>query len=303
MSASIQIHNLRKSYGNAEALRGIDLCVEQGEIFAILGPNGAGKSTLISIISTLVLHEQGEVRIQGYLLGKQNEAIRQCLGVVFQGSMLDAPLTVKQNLMLRCGLYGLYGAFARQRVEELASSCQLSAFLHQRVQTLSGGQRRRVDIARALIPHPKLLILDEPSTGLDPKSRKELWEMIQELHQKDQITILLTTHYMEEAEIADHICMMQHGKVLVDGKREVLKQRFQKEQLSLYTHARGQVSKALDQKRISYHWQSDHVDIELTNFYQLMSILRGTEHYVHRIEIKTGSIEDMYLQVLEEETL
>lgn len=299
MSESILVHNLKKNYGEHVALKGIDLRVEQGEIFAFLGPNGAGKSTMISILSTLVPYDSGEVRIEGYLLGKQDEWIRHQIGIVFQGSSLDEALSVYQNLKIRCGLYQLFGKQCKQRIHELSELCQLQDILHQSIQTLSGGQRRRVDIARALIPKPKLIILDEPSTGLDPKYRKELWTMIQHLHQQEHMTIFLTTHYMEEAEIADHICMIHQGSILLDGKREELISSFQKDRLQLYTKSKQQVGDVLNRKKIKYQWMQDYVEIEVSNFYEIMSILRSCEHYIYQMKLQKGSIEDMYLQVLE----
>lgn len=303
MQYSIVVKHVSKRYGNHIAIDDISFQVKKGEIFAFLGPNGAGKSTTISILSTLLSWDTGSIEMEGYTLGVQNHAIRKELGIVFQGSMLDESLSVKENLLLRCGLYGLYGKHAYARLQTLMKQCHIEAFLHQKVQELSGGQRRKVDIARALIPKPSILILDEPSTGLDPVSRKELWDMIRALHNEEHMTIFMTTHYMEEAEIADHITLLQHGKIVADGTKEELLRSIEKEHLYLYSDALSSIAKQLQMKRIPYKKKNSYIDVEVLNFYHLMSILRGCEHSIDHIELHKGTMEELYLNMLEEDVL
>lgn len=303
MEACISVKNLTKRYDAIQAVDHISFEVKKNEIFAFLGPNGAGKSTTISILCTLLEFDEGSVTIEGYKRGQQDDHIRSLLGVVFQGSHLDATLSVEQNLLLRCGLYGMKHKEALRRVQDIIGMCSLQSILHQVVQQLSGGQRRRVDIARALIPSPKLLILDEPSTGLDPNARRELWKTILDLKQKNEMTIFMTTHYMEEAEIADHICVIKQGKIVLDGAKDQLLQQYQKDRLLLYSKAKQQVANILKQKRVAYEVKDAYVIVEIDNFFQMMALLRSVEMHVHHIEMQRGSIEDMYVALLQEEAL
>lgn len=303
MEACISVKNLTKRYDAIQAVDHISFEVKKNEIFAFLGPNGAGKSTTISILCTLLEFDEGSVTIEDYKRGQQDDHIRSLLGVVFQGSHLDATLSVEQNLLLRCGLYGMKHKEALRRVQDIIGMCSLQSILHQVVQQLSGGQRRRVDIARALIPSPKLLILDEPSTGLDPNARRELWKTILDLKQKNEMTIFMTTHYMEEAEIAEHICVIKQGKIVLDGAKDQLLQQYQKDRLLLYSKAKQQVANILKQKRVAYEVKDAYVIVEIDNFFQMMALLRSVEMHVHHIEMQRGSIEDMYVALLQEEAL
>lgn len=301
MKYSIDVQNLWKAYHQEYVVSDVSFQVKEGEVFAFLGPNGAGKSTTISILTTLLSFDRGNIQIGGYTLGKQDYEIRQSLGVVFQDSRLDRMLSVKQNLMIRCGLYGVFGAQAKHKVDQLFSCCQLEEIKDHKVQTLSGGQRRRVDIARALISNPSILILDEPSTGLDPQSRKELWANIIRLHKGTGLTIFMTTHYMEEAEIANHICMIQKGTIILDKQRENLNQAIGKDQLLLYTSTPQNVCQILRKCNVSYVVSDTCIQVDVMNMYQIMSLLRKCEIYLQRFELKKRTIEDMYLELLKEE--
>jgi multidrug/hemolysin transport system ATP-binding protein len=214
MKPIIQLSHLSKSYGSLLAVNDLSLEVKEGELFAFLGPNGAGKSTTINVLCTLLSADQGEVLINGYQLGKEDEKIRHELGVVFQKSFLDNLLTVEENLKTRASFYGLSQEVTKKRIEDLTKQLSLSEFLHRPYGKLSGGQRRRAEIARALVNHPKILFLDEPTTGLDPQTRHSIWTYIDELREKHKMTIFLTTHYMEEAALCDRVCILDHGKIL-----------------------------------------------------------------------------------------
>jgi multidrug/hemolysin transport system ATP-binding protein len=206
--------NLMKAYGPVQAVDDISLNVAEGELFAFLGPNGAGKSTTINVLCTLLNKDGGEVTINGAKLGKDDDAIRKSIGVVFQKSFLDDLLSVKENLESRGIIYGIDKAEVKHRIETLTEQLSLAEFVDRPYGKLSGGQRRRADIARALINHPRILFLDEPTTGLDPQTRAHIWTYIHELREKHKMTIFLTTHYMEEAANCDRVCIIDHGKIL-----------------------------------------------------------------------------------------
>jgi len=210
----IRIHDLSKSYGKLQAVKNISLNVYEGELFAFLGPNGAGKSTTINILSTLLEKDAGEIEINQHILGKDNDKIRNDIGIVFQKSFLDDLLTVKENLITRASFYGLEKSVIMKRINTLSEQLSLHEFIDRPYGKLSGGQRRRADIARALVNHPKILFLDEPTTGLDPQTRHSIWTYIEDLRIKHKMTIFLTTHYMEEASKCARVCIIDHGENL-----------------------------------------------------------------------------------------
>lgn len=213
----IEIENLSKSFKDVKAVSDLSFSVKKGELFAFLGINGAGKSTTISIICNQLKKDSGKIVIDGVDIDKNSESINSKLGVVFQASVLDGFLTVYDNLKNRAALYGIYGKEFEKRLDELSDILNFKDLLKRSVKKLSGGQRRKIDIARALFPHPKILILDEPTTGLDPQTRKNIWNVINKLRKEEQITVLLTTHYMEEAADADYVVIIDSGKKVASG--------------------------------------------------------------------------------------
>lgn len=301
MKTSIQVEHLCKAYGGHPVVNNISFLVKKGEIFAFLGPNGAGKSTTISILSTLLKKDSGHVTVNGYDLGQEDDHIRSSIGIVFQDSVLDDILSVRQNLLLRSALYHMSQKDAQQRIHDLCNTCNLDDIIDQRIGTLSGGQRRRCDIARALIPSPEILILDEPSTGLDPKARKQLWETISRLHEEHHMTVFMTTHYMEEAEIADHLCIIKQGTIVLDLSMEEVHKQYTSEQLQLFSGRMQSVKNVLHQHRILFHEDQGSIRIQTKNMLQTMSILHLCERYIDRFEHHPGHIEDVYLQLLQEE--
>lgn len=208
----IEIENLSKSFKDVKAVSDLSFSVKKGELFAFLGINGAGKSTTISIICNQLKKDSGKIVIDGVDIDKNSESINSKLGVVFQASVLDGFLTVYDNLKNRAALYGIYGKEFEKRIDELSDILNFKDLLKRSVKKLSGGQRRKIDIARALFHHPKILILDEPTTGLDPQTRKNIWNVINKLRKEEKITVLLTTHYMEEAADADYVVIIDSGK-------------------------------------------------------------------------------------------
>ena len=201
----IKISHLNKSFGEVKAVNDLSFRVKKGELFAFLGVNGAGKSTTISILCGLQKKDSGTVQVNGIETDKAGEQTKRMIGVVFQDSALDKPLTVKENLMSRAALYGITGKAFDKRLQELVEILDFDEFLNRPVGKLSGGQRRRIDIARALLHRPEILILDEPTTGLDPQTRQLIWNVIEKLQKTENMTVFLTTHYMEEAANAKEV--------------------------------------------------------------------------------------------------
>jgi ABC-2 type transport system ATP-binding protein len=220
---AIEITNLEHHYGARRALAGISLQIELGEIFVFLGPNGGGKTTLFRLLSTLIPIQSGDVRILGFDLRRQTQAIRERLGIVFQAPSLDKKLTVAENLMHQGHLYGLYGGALEGRQNEMLARLGLTDRRRDRVETLSGGLRRRVELAKGMLHRPRLLLLDEPSTGLDPGARSDLWDYLQQVRRDEGVTVVLTTHLLEEAEKADRIAILNEGSLVALDTPEALK--------------------------------------------------------------------------------
>ena len=230
----IEIEHLKKSFGDVKAVNDLSFNVRQGELFAFLGVNGAGKSTTISIICGQLDKDAGNVTVCGESIEHGLDKIARRLGVVFQNSVLDQALSVRDNLRSRAALYGINGADFKKRLAELAELLDFGDLLGRTVGKLSGGQRRRIDIARALVHKPEILILDEPTTGLDPQTRKLLWEVVSDLRKKENMTVFLTTHYMEEAADADYVIILDSGEIAAEGTPLALKNRYTGDFITIY---------------------------------------------------------------------
>ena len=230
----IRIAHLHKAFGPVQAVRDLSFQVRQGELFAFLGVNGAGKSTTISILCGQLAADRGEIEICGQPVQKESALVARKLGVVFQNSVLDRPLTVRENLQSRAALYGITGKAFETRLHELAEYLDFESLLGRTLGKLSGGQRRRIDIARALLHRPEILILDEPTTGLDPQTRKLLWDVVSDLRRRENMTVFLTTHYMEEAADADYVVILDHGQIAAEGTPLQLKNAYTGDFITLY---------------------------------------------------------------------
>ena len=217
MGNVIEIQHLYKSFGEVKAVQDLSFRVKEGELFAFLGVNGAGKSTTINILCGQLRKDGGSVKINGFEPTENPEKVKRALGVVFQNSVLDKALTVYENLESRAALYGIHGRAFKDRLQELSGMLGFGDLLRRTVGKLSGGQRRRIDIARALLHRPDILILDEPTTGLDPQTRKTLWDVVDNLRKTENMTVFLTTHYMEEAADADYVVILDSGKIAAEG--------------------------------------------------------------------------------------
>lgn len=301
MKKIVEVSGLIKSYQNKRIINNIDFSINQGEFVALLGPNGSGKSTIISILCGLLQFDSGDIRICGYRENENNMELRQHIGVVFQNSVLDDILSLRNNLLLRCGFYNLKKKQAYLRIEELISLCDLKDFIDQKVSTLSGGQRRKGDIARALIANPRLLILDEPTTGLDPQSRLQIWQTIENLQKNNTMTILLTTHYLEEAEKASQIIMIKHGKMIAQGTVATLTKQFVSGTLRIYSNDLEMLQHVLKKNNITYVTKGNSVEIALSMKENPLSILKKIEMYVRNFEVHLGTLEEAYFKIMKEE--
>lgn len=289
----LTVENLKKSYGPVEAVKGVSFSVEEGSLFSFLGPNGAGKSTTISMLSTAVAPDGGRAVICGYELGRENDKIRRSLGVVFQGSVLDPLLTVEENLTCRASLYGLDGKKARAAAREAMEKTGLTDLAARRYGRLSGGQRRRVDIARALVISPRLLILDEPTTGLDPQTRQSIWELIEGLRKNTGMTVFLTTHYMEEAARSQNVVILDGGKIVAEGTPAELKERYAKDILTLFPLP-GREGKLLEKlSALGYGGTRIPLDRSL----QSLSILEETRELLESYTMVQGTMDDVFLAI------
>ena len=293
MEHIIEIERLNKSFGDVHAVNDLSFHVKRGELFAFLGVNGAGKSTTISILCGQLRRDSGDVRVCGKSIdGDVREMTRQ-LGVVFQNSVLDQMLTVRDNLESRAALYGITGAAFRERLGELAELLDFGDLLGRTVGRLSGGQRRRVDIARALLHRPQILILDEPTTGLDPQTRQLLWRVVQDLREREGMTVFLTTHYMEEAADADYVVILDSGKIAAEGTPLELKNRYSGDFITFYGLSEAQIA-ALGKP---FERIRDAVRVEVPDTGAATEwILRQPELF-RDFEITKGKMDDVFLSV------
>jgi len=293
MGNIIEITNLSKSFGDVKAVQDISFQVKEGELFAFLGVNGAGKSTTISIICGQLQKDAGAVVIDGRALEHNMDQIKRELGVVFQDCVLDKALTVCENLENRAALYDITGNAFKERLAELAELLDFGDILKRTVGKLSGGQRRRIDIARALLHRPKILILDEPTTGLDPQTRKLLWNVISKLRQSENMTVFLTTHYMEEAADADYVVILDSGKISAEGTPLQLKNTYTADFITIYGISEEQVkllNKPYTQIRDAYR-------IAVTNTSEATELIVRFPALFTDYEITKGKMDDIFLAV------
>ncbi|MCL2107599.1 MAG: ATP-binding cassette domain-containing protein [Oscillospiraceae bacterium] len=299
----LEVQDLHKSYGKVKALRGISFSAEESKLFALLGPNGAGKSTTIDICCTLLKSDAGAVKVDGFRLGESDAEIRARIGVVFQQSVLDSLLTVKENLYIRGSFYGLRGKELRERAEKAARQAQATEFWTRPCGKLSGGQRRRADIARALLTTPRLLFLDEPTTGLDPQTRRAIWDTVRALQKEEGMSVLLTTHYMEEAAQADSIVVVDHGLVSASGTPEELREQYTSDVLLLeYLPEQPRaLTELLRARGYEPKRKGGILEIPLKDTMESVELLPLCRDYIRGAELKRGSMDDAFLAITGEE--
>ena len=289
----IKISNRNKSFGEVRAVQDLSLKVKEGELFAFLGVNGAGKSTAISIMCGQLAKDSGKVIIDDLDLDFDMSKIKNKLGVVFQNSVLDKALTVKDNLESRAALYGINGKAFKNRLSELSQLLEFDDLLGRAVGKLSGGQRRRIDVARALLHEPKILILDEPTTGLDPQTRKLLWNVISGLKDKNKMTVFLTTHYMEEASDADYVVILDGGRISAEGTPRELKNEYTGDFITLYGVDEKQVKKIFS----DYEYLRGAYRIAVPNTSEATKLIIKYPEIFEDYEIVKGKMDDVFLSV------
>lgn len=289
----ISVKNLTKKYGSHEAVRGISFDVQEGELFAFLGENGAGKSTTINILCTILGRTSGEVSIMGFDPDRNGDEVRNRIGIVFQNSVLDKKLTVKENLLTRGSYYGFNKKKVLNNLSDIMESFGLEEMWDQRYDSLSGGQRRRVDIARALLNKPSILFLDEPTTGLDPASRKALWDYIEYIRKNRNMTVFLTTHYMEETRDADNVVILDKGQIRAEGTPAELKRRFAKDHILWYTEQSTDVENRIGS--LDYRYVSDHYDIAHSG--NVTDLLYKNRDIMTDYEVLKGTMDDVFLNI------
>ena len=309
MGAIITVENLVKRYKKAKvnAVDDISFSIEKGEFFAFLGPNGAGKTTTISILTTTLAKTSGTVRIAGYDLEKNPKQVRQNIGVIFQGASLDLNLTAEENVRLHASLYGMFAyrpfyammpKAYKKRVGELSEMLRLGEEMFKPIRTFSGGMKRKLEIMRSLIHKPSILFLDEPTAGLDPISRQNLWGYLTDVRNTEKTTVFLTTHYLEEAEDADHICIINNGRVVARGTPAEVKKDLVEEYLVLDAENRAQLKQELTRQNLNFT-EGDTIKVALGNGVTAQQAIQSLKTPLSVLQIHTPTLEEAYLDIID----
>lgn len=296
---ALKIEHLSKSYAELKAVNDISFSIEKGALFAFLGINGAGKSTTINIICSILKKDSGKIYVDGYDLDENPAIIKSEIGIVFQTSVLDKDLTVKQNLDIRTSFYSLGRKEKERNISDIIRLLELEPILNKPVKNLSGGQMRRVDIARAMVHRPKLLILDEPTTGLDPKTRLIVWSLIDKIRTETGMTVFLTTHYLEEAEQATDVVIMDKGCIIAHGTPVELKNKYSKDYIVNYSDKDEELEQKLQSRNYEYLYDEEHraYKIFIRDTVDAKSIIKEFDSYLKDIEILKGTMDDVFLNV------
>lgn len=297
MDRIIEVSGLKKSYGAVEAVKGIDFYAERGKLFAFLGPNGAGKSTTIDILTTILRPDAGAVAIDGHELGRDDGEIRRAIGVVFQDHLLDPLLTVEENMRVRGGFYGASRAGLSAALARAARAADVTEFLKRPYGKLSGGQKRRADIARALIHTPRILFLDEPTTGLDPQTRRSVWESVRALQREQGLTVFLTTHYMEEAAEADYVVVIDMGLIAAKGTPTELRERYADDAVKLTPADEPGLLAALNGLNVPFQRAADRVVVKIKKTMDALPILDACRDCISGFEVVGGTMDDAFIGI------
>ena len=293
MNDVIVIDNLSKSYKQLKAVDDLSFRIKRGELFAFLGINGAGKSTTINIICGQLKKDQGKVYIADMDIDKNLQLIKHKIGVVFQNSLLDPQLSVKDNLQVKASLYSMKKDEIKKRVEYLAELLDFKSYINRTIGKLSGGQKRRIDIARALLHQPEILILDEPTTGLDPQTRKMMWNVINKLRKEKDMTVLLTTHYMEEASEADYVVIIDSGKKVAEGTPLELKNKYVGDYMLIYNTDEDKIKRLnLPYEKIPLGYR-----IEVKDTKEATELIKNNSDLFIDYELIKGKMDDVFLRV------
>lgn len=294
MNHIIEIERLSKHFDRVVAVDNISFSVMQGELFAFLGTNGAGKSTTINMICTLLKKTSGTIRVDGFDTEKDAAAVRRCLGVVFQNNVLDDLLTVSDNLKTRARFQGLHGNRLSSRLDEIRTAFELTDIWKRPFGKLSGGQKRKCEIARAILCEPKVLILDEPTTGLDPQTRTLIWDLIRKMQVQREMTVFLTTHYMEEAAAADHVVILEKGNICAQGTPDTLKNQYGKDTLRLRFADMDDGLRKLKAMGYQPKQNADRTIIPVQDCQEALKIINSLDNFID-FELIKGSMDDVFL--------
>ncbi|PWJ51316.1 ABC transporter ATP-binding protein [Faecalicatena contorta] len=297
MGPIIQVKNFTKRYGDFVAVNDISFDVEEGSVFAFLGPNGAGKSTTINTLCTIFEKTSGALLIDGKDVTEQKSEVRSTIGVVFQDSTLDAKMTIEENLKMHCVFYNIPNREVEERIQFVLKLVDLVAERKKLVAALSGGMKRRVEIARGLIHYPKVLFLDEPTTGLDPQTRAHIWEYIIKLQKERNITIFLTTHYMEEAEICNKVAIIDGGVIVAHDTPYTLKKKYTRDKAYISTKNDAALECLLAEYDLNYIKKDGYYRVEAEDLAGLLEVLSVHKEHVTNIEIKKGTFNDVFLEI------
>ncbi len=297
MNPIIEVKNFTKKYGNFVAVNNISFSVEEGSVFAFLGPNGAGKSTTINTLCTIFEKTSGSLFINGKDVTEQKSDVRSAIGVVFQDSTLDAKMSIEENLKMHCVFYNIPKREVEERIQFVLKLVDLMGERKKLVGALSGGMKRRVEIARGLIHYPKVLFLDEPTTGLDPQTRAHIWEYIIKLQKERNITIFLTTHYMEEAEICNKVAIIDGGVIVAHDTPYALKKRYTRDKAYINTENEAELEALLIQQALSYIKKDGYYKVEADQLDRLLAVISAHKAHITNLEIKKGTFNDVFLEI------
>lgn len=293
---AIKVSHLVKNYGEVRAVKDISFEVTRGELFAFLGLNGAGKSTTINVLSTILPKTSGKVIVDGFDLDRDASGIKQRIGIVFQGTVLDDRLSVKDNLSVRASFYGLRGTELKRRLSEITEMFGLSDILDRPYGKLSGGQRRRADVARGLVHRPSILFLDEPTTGLDPQTRKRVWDVLHTLRKETGMTLFLTTHYMEEAGDADTVVIMDDGNIVAEGTPNELKNLYSGDYIRLYREKSAEIEAVLFAENKEFSYENGYYRIKTAHTADAREFIVAHRDLVTDFEVVKGDMDDVFLR-------
>lgn len=293
----IEVRNYTKQYGNFTAVDDISFGVEEGTIFAFLGPNGAGKSTTINTLCTILDKTEGTLAINGNDVTEQKAKVRNDIGIVFQESTLDGKLTVEENLKLHCDFYHVPKNEIKERIDFVLGLVELKEWRKATVNSLSGGMKRRVEIARGLVHFPKVLFLDEPTAGLDPQTRANIWDYIYKLQKQKNITIFLTTHYMDEAEICSKVAVMDHGKIVAFDTPYNLKKKYTSSKMRIKTTEKDALVNYLKEHSLRYELEEELITVYSSNVEDAFEIISLFRNSISDFEVNKGTLNDVFLAI------
>ena len=297
MSNIIEVKNFTQKYGDFVAVDNISFNVEEGSVFAFLGPNGAGKSTTINTLCTIINKTSGELKINGYEVSNHKAKVRGEIGIVFQDSTLDGKLTIEENLKFHCEFYNVPKNEIKERLDFVLELVDLMDWRKAPVNSLSGGMKRRVEIAKGLIHYPKVLFLDEPTTGLDPQTRANIWDYIYKLQKQKNITIFLTTHYMDEAEACDKVAIMDHGKIVAFDTPYNLKKQYTSSMTKIKVNNEEALTNHLKQNAIKYKLSEGIFTIYSNELKVILDLVSDFKHSIKDFQTNNGTLNDVFLSI------